>query len=198
VQTIELPCGKIQAGAGWNPVYGSYITANTRIKVCEIQKALQSDCLAVHTDSVMTLRPIDEYAITDGRLGNYAPVAAGRAIIVACGMYQIGDECAFKGFRPSKRFPTWEAILTYNANRKKVRYRVNAVESWLDAMAKNHPKSAINVFHKAPKDILLNGDVKRLWYREVRGRDLLDPGAPGEVKNSLPKVHVEMHPPKHW
>lgn len=202
VQAIDTHDGKILVGAGWNPIYGAVITANTRIKVTDMQNRLGDDCLAVHTDSIMVKNPVDCTAISrnrttgylygKGALGNFEFVTEGSGIIVACGMYQIGEENAFKGFRP-KPGDTWEKILSRHVNRKKIRYGVRHVESWVESMAKGHGKTKINVFEKAQKDIDLNCDTKRVWLNRVRARDLLE-----KSESSTPKIMVHSGPPEFW
>jgi len=191
VQCIPQPDGRIVAGAGWNPVYGAVITANTRIKVTRIQNMLEDDCLAVHTDSVMTTRPIPEHFIT-GEIGEFEYVTEGKGVIVSCGQYQIGDISKFRGFIPRKG-ETWEAVLSRFPHRKKIPYRQLHVESWIEAMAKGHEKNEINVFEPMRKDIDLNADVKRIWPSRVRGRDLLS-----RLEKSEPKILLEPLPPKEW
>jgi hypothetical protein len=193
VQCIEQPNGKIAVGAGWNPIYGSVITANTRIKVTKMQNLLKGDCLAVHTDSVISTRLLGTRYIRGG-LGNFETVegASGEGVIVACGMYQIGKSNAFKGFKP-RSGETWFDLLRKFRKRKVVPYKQLHVESWLEAMAKGHEPTAINVFERSHKLVDLNCDTKRIWTREVTGQDLLD-----GLEQSLPKVHVEMKPPSFW
>lgn len=193
VQCIEQPNGKIAIGSGWNPVYGSVITANTRIKVTKMQNYLKDDCIAVHTDSVMSLRPLGRRHIRGG-LGNFeaVPDAAGPGVIVACGMYQIGRANAFKGFKP-KHNETWLDLLKKHRRKKAVPYKQLHVESWIEAMAKGHEPSAINVFENAVKMVDLNCDTKRIWPRKVTGADLL-----AGMETSLPKIHIETKAPDFW
>lgn len=193
-QVIELPDKKLVAGAGWNPVYASVITANTRIQVSRIQNLFKGKCYAVHTDSVMIDRNLSlpDNIPSDGSLGNFEYVTEGESILIACGMYQIGKDCAFKGFRPQDH-ETWESLLSKKLTRKKLRYKIRHVESWIETMAKNHPKDKINLFQTVYKDIDFNCDVKRIWKTSFTGRDLLT-----RSETSLPKIHVEILPPKHW
>lgn len=193
VQCIEQPNGKIAIGSGWNPVYGSVITANTRIKVTKMQNALQDACLAVHTDSIMSTRKLGPRHIRGG-LGNFeeVPEACGSGVIIACGMYQIGESNAFKGFKP-KSGETWIDILKKYSKRKSVPYKQLHVESWLEAMAKGHEPTAINVFENSIKMVDLNCDNKRIWPRKVTGQDLLD-----SMESSQPKIHIEVSPPDFW
>jgi hypothetical protein len=191
VQCIEQKDNTVVAGAGWNPIYGSIITANTRIKMTEMQNLLKEDCMAVHTDSVITKKPIPKSLIT-GKLGEFELVEKGEGIIIACGMYQIADACAFKGFIPNKG-DSWFSILNQNRNRKKIPYKTLRVESWIEAMSKGHGKKTVNVFETFKKNIDLNGDTKRAWSKSAKGKDLLN-----SLELSFPLVHYETQPPKHW
>lgn len=184
VQCVEQPDGSIQAGPGWNPIYGAVITANTRIKVTRIQNILQDKCLAVHTDSVITTEPIPDRFLKPG-IGNFEAVTEGESIIIACGMYQVGNQCAFKGFVP-KNNDSWKSLLNKFKNRKTIPSSCIRVESWVEAMAKNHGLESINVFSRMPKRIDLNCDTKRVWMRTVKARDLLS-----SLETSIPKIYVE-------
>lgn len=193
VQCIEQPNGKVAIGAGWNPVYGSVITANTRIKVSRMQNLLKDECIAVHTDSIFSLQKLSRKYIRGG-LGNFEDVedASGSGVLVACGMYQIGKANAFKGLHP-KHGETWFDLLCKYRRRKKIPYKQLHVESWLEAMAKGHPPTSINVFENAHKILDLNCDTKRIWERSVTGQDLLD-----GLERSTPKIHIEISPPDFW
>lgn len=191
VQCIEQPDKTVVAGSGWNPIYGAVITANTRIKVTALQNLMQQDCVAVHTDSVMTTRPVPSRYIKKG-LGEFEYVVDGPGLLVACGMYQIGDTCAFKGFYP-RPGDTWEKILTRHRNRQKIPYSSVRVESWVEAMAKNHGKRTVNVFARMPKIIDINCDTKRIWYDKLKARHILE-----RSYNSEHRFHLEPEPPKYW
>ena len=191
-QAIEMPSGKVQVGAGWNPVYAAVITANTRIKVTKVQNALRENCLAVHTDSVITTKPLPSRISQDGKLGNFELQVKGSGIMVACGLYQIGDKRAFKGMA-TKQDDTWESILLHHRKRMKLKQRIRHVESWIEAMAKNHDKSDINVFDAVDKIVDLNCDTKRIWEKKATAASLLL-----EQEQSHHKVIVDMKRPSHW
>lgn len=213
-QCIEQPDGSIVVGAAWNPFHAAVICANTRLKVTEIQNTMGKDCLAVHTDSVITTTPIDSSKIFKGELGEFElkqDSAYGDkprpGILIACGMYQIGSKCAYKGFEPrsirdaddfedsppSYHRDTWEEMLTRNLRRSSFNYPELKVESWREAMSKNHPISKINVFTNARKKVDLNCDTKRTWLRKVKARDLLSGSEP-----SHHKLLWEVDPPEYW
>lgn len=190
-QCIEQPDNTVTIGAGWNPVYASVITANTRIAVSRIQNEMRDDCLAVHTDSVITRRPISKKYLKNC-LGSFEFVTQGSGILIACGMYSIADAAAYKGLQPNKG-DTWQQILKRARYRKKIPYLQLHVESWREAMAKNHPRNKINRFIRAPKIIDLNCDTKRIWPSRINAHRLLN-----DFENSLPKIEIYSEPPKYW
>lgn len=96
------------AGKGWNPIYASVITANTRIAVTRIQNLLKDDCYAVHTDSVMTKGPIPKKFIREG-LGGFEFVEQGNGILMGCGIYELNGINALKGFREKTECPKCKA-----------------------------------------------------------------------------------------
>jgi hypothetical protein len=112
-------------------------------------------------------------------------------------MYEIDGGSAFKGFSPKKpdgNFYTWRELLEKNSTRSKIRFRFTHVESWIECMAKNHPKSRTNVFFRDLKIIDLNCDAKRIWTRPVRGADLLKE----KFEQSEPRLYIETEKPKGW
>lgn len=196
VQAIEDHKGNIHVGAAWNPMYGAIITANTRIQVTKLQNQLKDRCLAVHTDSVMLTTKLPDNVPVNG-LGRFEYVEEGKGIIIACGMYQINKTCACKGFKPKRKsdgfFETWEDILNKYPKRKKIPHSMVKPESWVEVMAKNHPKNTINVFSRFPKVIDLNGDVKRTWEKSFKAEHFLSHSEIG-----APKMMLHFDPPKNW
>jgi hypothetical protein len=195
-QMIETWDGRVHAGIGWNPMYAAEITAGTRIKMAAMQNRYNGACLAVHTDSLLMTRPLPDDELTGG-IGNFEFKAQGDGVIIACGMYQIGEKCAFKGFNPNavkgREKDTWISILERNRNHSTLKYNVRRVESWVESMAKNHDKSAINVFGIASKVIDLNCDVKRVWLPDIKARNLLS-----QLEQSYPKILIQENPPDYW
>jgi hypothetical protein len=190
VQVIENWKGQYVAGIGFNPVYGAAITAGARVKVAAIQNRLKNNCLAVHTDSVITLCPLEEKEVS-GKLGEFDFVCKGPGVLVACGQYEIGGQAAYKGFEPIES-EEWKTILKRNAEKSIIRYPYLKVESWIEAVAKGH-YDKINLFTNETKKIDLNADSKRTWLKNIKGRDLLY-----NLETSLPLCVVEKHRPKEW
>ena len=165
------PGKNFKPGQHFNPIYASVITANTRIKIATMQNLLKDSCLAVHTDSVITTKPIPDKLLSPG-LGGWAFEVDGSGLIVACGQYQIGSISKFKGVVPRKR-ESWTSLLSKAGSRSKISYPQTLVESWIEATGKNH-RDQINVFRPDKKVIDLNVDTKRVWSEPTNAKLLLN------------------------
>jgi hypothetical protein len=178
VQIIENNKGEFIAGSGWNPIHGTIITSNTRLQVTKIQNEYRDDCIAVHTDSVMIKRELDKKYIT-GNLGGMEYVTKGECILIACGMYELNDLSAFKGFEPEseiiedvKHYETWKKILSKNKDKEIIKYPVKRVKSWIECCSQNRLKDR-QKFLSIEKEIDLNCDKKRIWGKNFTGKDFL-------------------------
>ena len=182
-QVIEDYNGDLVAGIGWNPLYSSVITANVRIKVSRIQEELGDSCLAVHTDAVMTTKPIPEKYVGT-KLGDFQLKREGAGVIIMCGMYQHGDKSAYRGFRMPAGFSWYDKLGSMGAS-SKTRLTFREVKSWVKAVAQNKPED-INRFIDEVKELDLNAENKRLWLGRTNARRLLT-----ELEHSLPIVYNE-------
>lgn len=179
VQLIENNEEKYVAGTAFNPIHGSIITANTRIKVSRIQNEYEEDCVAVHTDSVMIKKPLHQKYITN-ELGGFEYVANGKTILISCGMYQLDDLNAYKGFEPEyeidstgkKKYETWQKILLKNNDKYVIPYPVRRVRSWIECCSQNK-LDKLQQFFSDVKQIDLNCDRKRLWGKDMKAEDFL-------------------------
>lgn len=177
-----------RAGLGWNPVYASVITANTRISVTRLQNILKSSALAVHTDSVISTVPIPKKFLGNG-LGKYELVEQGEGVIVACGIYEINGQCALKGFRKY----SISSLLKENPHTYKISLTVKHVESWLQSMSQNHDVKDINVFKDVEKILKLNCDTKRIWEHDLSSTEFLT-----TTQKSQPLIEYQKNIPEFW
>lgn len=183
--------GSFQAGIGWNPFYAAIITANTRLRVTELQNIMKNDCIAVHTDSVITLSPIPEKYL-GGKIGDFELVEKGDGLLIACGCYQVGSAAAFKGFE-AKEGDNWRRLLERYKDKKEIPYEALRVESWTEAVSKGH-FDRINLFQTMPKNISLNADIKRIWKDNgMRAIDFLT-----GLHRSEPRIIVQNNKPPYW
>lgn len=200
-QCIHTPEGTYLAGPGWNPLYSSVITANTRIQVTRLQNFLKKSCLAVHTDSVISTRKIPKRFL-GSELGKFEFVTYGEGIIVACGIYEINGQNALKGFRvmrkdkktKKERPVTLTELMEENPGKKKIKLFMRHVESWTQAMSQNHAVDTVNVFDEAfPKDLTINCDTKRQWPCDMTTSDILR-----HLQYSTPLMEYQEEKPLYW
>lgn len=206
VQSIpDKITGKIKVGQDWNPMYAAVITANTRIRVTRIQNELKSDCVAVHTDSVFTKVPLDKKYTKvrkNKKLGSWELEKSKiNTILIASGVYQMGDKSAFRGVVPVKRKKKgkivqddWKTILKKAGCQEKFRYvQSPQPESFTSVMARNRSLDEINLFKPEPKDIDVNMDTKRVWTEKTNAKKLLL-----DFQYSNPHIISETKPPEYW
>lgn len=162
---------KFKATSCWNPIYGSVITANTRIRVSDMQR-LYPDIIAVHTDSLIstTKLPIQ----TGKELGDFAYECEGEGIIIGSGIYQIGKKNRFRGFELKTNF-----FELFDSNCNYIDISNTRPYTWREVMFRNMGKENINRFTNELKKVQLNFDIKRFWlddyktFREVLHRNVL-------------------------
>jgi len=185
LQVIEKD-GFYKAGAGWNPIYGAVITANTRIRMCDLQAMTGDDCLAVHTDSIITASPLPGPMLSKG-LGGLTLECSGPGLVVMCGMYDMADKCAYRGIE--FKYESWREVLSEYKNFAVLTFPQIRVVSWRQAAAWDL-FDKINLFEDYPKNIDLNADRKRIWPRKVKAGDLLT-----GLDGSIPRVYNQTENP---
>lgn len=178
--------GILKAGAGWNPIYGAVITANTRIKMCELQNLYPDQCIAIHTDSIITTKKLPDTTLSKA-LGGLTLDIEGAGLMLMCGMYDIADKCAYRGV--GFRAKNWNEVLTNNKDRMIIKFDQLRVISWRQAAAWGK-QDKTNLFEEYPKDIDLNADIKRIWEKKLKAGDLLT-----GLYDSTPKVFIQKQNP---
>ena len=161
----------IEASTCWNPIYGSIITANTRIAVSKMQQQYNS-VVAVHTDSVISTKPLD---ITLGKnLGDWSFECEGDGVVLGCGIYQIGNITKARGFH--LKSDLLSAIRTKKSELKIIDRRAI---SWREVAFHNYDSDRINRFEELEKHIHIRFDKKRIWindydcYNDIFKRNVL-------------------------
>lgn len=154
---------RYEATSCWNPIYGTVITANTRIMVSHRQQAHPS-IVAVHTDSVLSTEPLD--ISTTGDIGTFIAEEEGQGIILGAGIYQVGDKVKFRGLHG--QVSLMDAVAHANPS-----LRLNYVHAytWKEIAFRSWPTDWINLFDTLPKKININFDQKRLWLDDWHSWD---------------------------
>lgn len=147
-----------QASSCWNPIYGAIITANCRIRMCQLQQQYSS-IVAVHTDSVIATVPLPYNG--KAAFGELAFETKGKGIILGTGVYQIGDKTAFRGF-PIKV----NLFDMLSCKSDKVTIPTNRPYSWREIAHRSWPSNMINRFTDIPKKLNIRFDSKRIWLKD--------------------------------
>jgi len=144
----------------WNPIYGSIITANTRVKITRMQQKYKS-IIAVHTDSVISTEKLD---ITTGKLlGDWDFEAEGNGVVLGCGIYQIGNLSKVRGFKT--KIPLLDLI---DVRKSEIQLVEKHAVSWREVIFHNWDTELINQFTDVTKKININFDRKRIWLDDYK------------------------------
>ena len=167
-QQVIKQRGILRAGAAWNPIYSSVITANCRIRMSEFQH-LHKNVVAVHTDSIITTEKLDYQDTT--KLGAMGYEGEGEGIVLGVGIYQVGKKSRFRGFDTGT--PLIDLIPSKG---KTLILSKQKAFSWREVAHRNMHIDNINKFELLDKKLKVNFDTKRMWeddytdYSEVMKR----------------------------
>lgn len=155
VQLIEQTNGQWRASSSWNPIYGSVITAETRVRISDLQRRHPS-VWAVHTDSIISSEPLP-YGESK-QLGDLSYELEGEGAIVGCGVYEIGDRTAIRGV------PAINSLRSlFNIDSKYADVSRNQPLSWRQTMHRNLSVDEINRWREQAKRLRVDMDTKRIW-----------------------------------
>ena len=179
-QLTARPGGTYVAGPAFNPVFAAIITANWRIRVSQLQNQLKDDCLAVHTDAIISRKGLPT-GFLGRKLGDWAQKGSGNGVIVACGLYQLGKKNKMRGLTLNRK-TTWFDILANMGKNSVCELTESRVMSWLHAAHLDTPEKT-NIFDTLPKILDLNCDTKRVWLRKTNAAALL-----AGTEQSIPRI----------
>lgn len=158
-QLIETE-DKYRAGPAWHPIYASIITANTRIRVSQLQNKYPS-IVAVFTDSVISTEPLP--IPLSKELGAWDKAEQGEGVILGSGVYQIGDKVKFRGFE------TREKLTDLITNVKDgITITKRRPLSWREIVAHGWDTDTINEFKEIERKLNINFDHKRIWLEDYK------------------------------
>lgn len=182
-QLIKHNDGTLSAGSCWNPVHASAVTANVRIRICRICNDNHGKILAVHTDSVVSTRPLSGVRLSKD-LGDWDKISEGRGVIVSCGIYQIDTHIASRGFMLEKGRDLFY-YLKKMGSASTVSIKQLSVKSWIECNIRKKP-TLTNRFIYERKILDVNSEKKRLWPGLTNGNKLLS-----TLQNSAPKILIQ-------
>ena len=170
VQRPLLRGERFFVSSGWNIIYGAIITANVRIRISEIQQKYKDSVVAVHTDSVITTKPIP--GMNGSKIiGDFALTEKGNGVMILCGLYQIGDKVRTRSFRLDRNTDLIE-ILKKSGKADRLNFTYALPLSFKESVRRDQ-EELLNKFQEETKDLRLNCDNKRAWPAKVTCRDLL-------------------------
>lgn len=162
IQVTEKPTAdgsEFQAGYLFHPMYAAVITANVRVRTCEVCDMVPDHAIAVHTDSIITSCDMSAHLPQSGALGEWDFVRAGEGVIVGCGIYQIGDVSHYRGYRMIESL----ADVVSRAVDGIVEVPQRMVLPWRLVAFRNDDHSMVNRFVTESKQFRLDFDTKREW-----------------------------------
>ena len=186
-QLVKKSDGEMLAGNCWQPIFASIITANIRIKICKMQNEYKKHIYAVHTDSILTDTPLPDKILSDN-MGQWQLAGKGKGVVVACGIYQIGDKYALRGFKTTDPRDLMTILYDNDIQEGAILEQLN-VKSWTESVFRNK-KQLTNVFIYENKILDYNQDIKRNWPNRVNGKWLLH-----NRQDSLPLLVVQRKNP---
>ena len=160
-----------KAGASWNPIYASVITAVNRIRVSDMQQRYPS-VVAVHTDSVISTEPLP--FSSEGGIGDFLYECEGEGIVLGSGIYQVGNKSKLRGFDTNRSL-----LDILPTKGKQFSITKHKPFSWREVAHRKMDMDMINRFTDITKDMDLNFDRKRIWledykdWSEVRERSVI-------------------------
>ncbi len=175
--------GYYKAGSSWNPIYGSIITANCRIRVSQMQQEHKS-IVAVHTDSIISTKSLK--IDTGSELGMWEKSVEGEGVILGSGIYQIGTKSKFRGFDTKRPL-----IDMLPVKGQYIKTNVTRPHTWREVAHRGMDLDMINKFETIPRKLHVNFDCKRIWlddykhFGEARKRSVESVAWPIELEKLL-------------
>jgi hypothetical protein len=183
IQMIPDLFGEVRAGPLFNPIHASVVTANVRLKVSDIQNQYPDDIVAVHTDSVISLRPLG-IETKENIIGTWKYETEGIGVMILCGIYQVGSKVATRCYSVEKDVD-WFEYLRQGGKSTKVKIVQTRAISWIESvqMEKYNPCE----FVEEEKELDINIDRKRVWIHHTNCEKLLQ-----GIETSIPYIRMEV------
>jgi len=173
--------GRYEAGWLFNPIYGSVISANTRVRLCRVCEKYDKYIVAVATDSIVTTIDLHNNGLDiSDNLGDWKAEDEGYGVVVGSGVYQIGDNTHFRGYHGLNDLTN---LVKNNRNRINISVNQRLVLSWRLVVFRNADPDLINRFTQNVKVLNLHFDRKREWDSGWKWTD--------QLVSSLPFIEVE-------
>jgi hypothetical protein len=117
--------------------------------------------VAVHTDSVISTKPLDYPK--KGILGDMVYETEGEGVILGSGIYQIGNTTKLRGFYSKQSLFDLIDLSTRN-----IWISTTRPLSWKEVIHRGIDEDNINRFTQMWKKISCNFDHKRIWLNDYK------------------------------
>lgn len=149
-------------GKLFNPIYASQTTSFGRWSVIrELNEQLQKHILAIHTDSIITDKPIE--LIQNSTIGNWNLEKKGKGVIIGSGLYQIDDLCKSRGIPKKYIENNWLNFLEKNREKTKIEMKFKHMRKISECLVREKNLLLLNTFQLKKRSINVNSDLKRCW-----------------------------------
>ena len=146
-------------GPFFNPAYGAYITAMSRIKLYQDSLRKIDKVVMYATDSI-TFEGRAKYLSIGEELGQYDSYGPCEGVVIGSGVYSFnhGEKFALRGF---ERLDVGKLIDKAPLNAEKLSHSKNRPVKLKTAVRSGIEE--LNVFHNVTKELDLSFDRKRIW-----------------------------------
>lgn len=174
-KNLNLETNNIETGNYFNPLYASYILAQTRIKIYNFLKTLDStDIISVQTDGVFCLKDIPIYTKD---LGLFSNQGEHELLQIGSGVYTLkyNDiiQTKLRGFKTTDKIDLFKIVdEQYNSDTIKLdtisNVSYNIVIKQKRYLERNIDYEDMNKLLEGIKRININFDTKRIWDRDFK------------------------------
>ena len=158
----------LNSGILFNSVYASQITAFGRWSVIkDIPKEKYDNIIAIHTDSIISDIPLDNYLTLNLEIGNWNKEVDGKGIIMNTGMYQIGYLIKTRGI-PKRFIINWLRFCFKNQIYKRKMFVIPHMRKLSEGLIRDKNLDNVNTIMNDKRSINCNSDSKRDWIIDFR------------------------------
>jgi len=168
-------------GVLFNPIYASQVCAFGRWSVIKkIPRDKWKFICGIHTDSIISMIPLDKYLKIDDKIGNWNLEVKGKGLIINTGMYQIDDLIKTRGI-PNKYIvekdkngniiKDWFTFCKENKYLDEKEFEILHMRKISESLIRDKNLDNLNIMTIEPRTININSDSKRHWKSKFHNFD---------------------------
>lgn len=160
----------LKAGILFNPIHASLITSYGRWSVIkDIPNDKRNSIInAIHTDSLITEIPLDKYIEIGQDIGQWTIEAKGKGIILATGIYQVGNIVKTRGI-PKIFVKDWFQLLSKYKDKYLIPFTIKHMLKLRECLiSKTWTLDSVNTMTDIRRDLKINAcETKRAFGMEI-------------------------------